>query len=462
VPSDSGSIHRSEFGRGDLRAECPETDDMTLSRRTLVARLSAGAMLGLPGRVSDVGGPPVRRPEGIAPEDVARDERFWAKIANQYRVSADFINLENGYYGITSEPVRQAYRRNADRLNRLNSYLLRTTYKSELERIRGRLAATAGVAADEIAFTRGGTEALQNLIAGYNRLRPGDAVMYADLDYHSCQYAMNWLHDRRGVEVVRITIPEPPTHENVLDTYSRALRDHGRVRLLLLTHLNNRTGLVLPVRQIVAMARARGVDVIVDAAHSWGQLDFRVPDLGADFAGFTLHKWINAPLGTGFLYIRKSRLKDIDLAFADQTYPADDIRSRVHSGTLDVAAFLTVPTALDCHQALGTPVMEARLRYLRDRWVSQVKDIENVGILTPDDPSMHCGISSFRISGRSSPADNEAIVAHLLNAHRIFTVRREGLIGGDCVRITPAQFTMADHVDRFAHAVRDAARRFRA
>lgn len=434
---------------------------MMLSRRTLVTRLGASAMLGVPGRVRDFDRSPARAPAGADPLDVARDERFWAEVAGQYRVSSDFINLENGYYGITSEPVRQAYRRNADRLNRLNSYLLRTTYKAELERIRARLAAIAGVATEEIAFTRGGTEALQNLIAGFNRLVPGDEVMYADLDYHSCQYVMNWLRDRRGVDVVRIVIPEPPTRENVLETYSRALRDHPRVRLLLLSHMNNRTGLVVPVREIVTMARGRGVDVIVDAAHSWGQLDFTVPDLGADFIGFTLHKWINAPLGTGFLYVRKSRLEDIDRAFADQTYPADDIRSRVHSGTLDVATFLTVPTALDCHQTLGTPVMEARLRYLRDRWVSQVKDVGNVEILTPDDPSMHCGMTSFRISGRTSHSDNDAIVTHLLKAHRIFTVRREGLVGGDCVRITPAQFTMADQVDRLAHAIRDAARRFR-
>jgi selenocysteine lyase/cysteine desulfurase len=210
------------------------------------------------------------------------------------------------------------------------------------------------------------------------------------------------------------------------------------------------------------MARARGVDVIVDAAHSWGQLDFTVPDLGADFVGFTLHKWINAPLGTGFLYIRKNRLKDIDAAFGDQTYAADDVRSRVHSGTLDAATFLTVPTALDCHQALGTSAMEARLRYLRDRWVGQVRDIDNIEILTPDDPSMHGGMTSFRISGRTSHADNDAIVSRLLNSHRIFTVRREGPVGGDCVRITPAQFTMAEQIDRPVAGLRDVARRFRA
>jgi isopenicillin-N epimerase len=307
---------------------------MTLSRRQLVAGLGAGFAQGLPRTVHGPVDPsppaPVAAPAGRDPADLVRDERFWETVARQYRVSPDFINLENGYYGITPEPVRRAYLRNADRLHRLNSYLLRTTYKNELERIRGRLAAIGRVATDEIAFTRGGTEALQNLIAGYNRLRPADAVMYADLDYHSCQYVMNWLRDRRGVEIVRIAIPEPPTRQNVLDTYSRALRDHPRVRLLLLTHMNNRTGLVIPVREIVTMARERGVDAIVDAAHSWGQVDFTIPDLDADFAGFTLHIWMNAPLGSGFLYIRRSRLKDIDAAFADQTYPFGDIRSRVH------------------------------------------------------------------------------------------------------------------------------------
>jgi selenocysteine lyase/cysteine desulfurase len=405
---------------------------------------------------------PVTAPAGRSPADLARDEQFWSAVAAQYPVTPDLVNLENGYYGIVSEPVRDAYRRNADLLNQQNSYLLRTTYKPELERIRQQLAATAGVAADEIAFTRGGTEALQNLIGGYNRLRLGDEVMYADLDYHSCQWAMNWLQARRGVGLVQIAIPEPATRQNVLDTYSRALRAHPRVRLLLVTHLNNRTGLVIPVREIVAMARDAGVDAIVDAAHSWGQLDFTIPDLDADFVGLTLHKWINVPLGAGFLYIRKTRLNDIDRAFADENNPPDDIRSRVSSGTLDAATFLTVPAALDCHQALGTPVMEARLRYLRDHWVSQARNVGNIEILTPDDPAMYCGMTSFRIAGRTSQADNDAIAADLLSRHRIFTVSRGGVARGACVRVTAAQFTTLDQVDQLARALPDLARRFRA
>ncbi|WP_280198938.1 aminotransferase class V-fold PLP-dependent enzyme [Nocardia cyriacigeorgica] len=403
---------------------------------------------------------PVAAPAGIAPEELARDEQFWARVAGQFPKTPDIVNLENGYYGIMSTPVRQAYLTNMDRLNESNSYLLRTTYKPELEDIRRQLADTVGAKVDEIALTRGGTEALQSLITGYNKLRPGDAVMYADLDYHSCQYAVDSLRDRRGVEVVEITIPEPATHRVVLDTYARALSEHRRVKLLLLSHMNNRTGLVVPVREIVAMAAQRGVDVIVDAAHSWGQLDFSIADLGADFVGFSLHKWINAPLGTGFLYIRNERLGDTDIAFGDRTYPPDDIRARVHSGTLDSAAFLTINTALECHTALGAAAKQARLQYLRDYWVRRVRHLGNLEILTPDDPTMHGAITSFRIRGRTSQADNEAIVAHLLDEHGIFTVRRGGVARGDCVRVTPAQFTSADHVDRLAAALPEVADRF--
>ncbi|WP_327104290.1 aminotransferase class V-fold PLP-dependent enzyme [Nonomuraea glycinis] len=430
---------------------------MTLSRRRIVTGLGAMAAGALARPVTPEPSKPPEAltvPQGRTPEALARDERFWATVARQFQVSPDFVNLENGYYGIMPEPVRQAYHRNVDHLNERSSHLLRTTYKPRADEVRDRIAALLGVSGKEIALTRGGTEALQNLIAGYGRLRPGDAVMYADLDYHSGQYAMNWLPARRGVTVERIVIPEPATRQAVLDTYERALSRAPKVRLLLLSHMNNRTGLVTPVRQIVAMARAHGVDVIVDAAHSWGQLDFTLPDLDADFAVFSLHKWMGLPLGSGFLYIREQRLADIDLLYADETYPASDIRSRVHSGTMNVAPFLTADAALDFHETLGAKVKQARLRYLRDRWVRQAHAL-GVQILTPDEPGMYGGITAFRLPGRSSKADNLAIAEALMDRHRIFTVARSGMSGGDAVRVTPALFTSADEVDRLAAALRD-------
>ncbi|GGK94466.1 isopenicillin-N epimerase [Sphaerisporangium melleum] len=434
---------------------------MTWSRREVVAGL--GALAVAPAASS---GRPLADllpavPAGVTPERLAGDEEFWAGVAALFRVSPAFVNLENGYYGVMPEPVRQAYHRNVDLLNERNSHLLRTAYKARADRIRQRVARVVGASAAEIALTRGGTEALQNLIAGYNRLRPGDAVMYADLDYHSGQYAMNWLAGRRGVRVERIVIPEPATRQAVLDTYERALGERPGVRLLLLSHLNNRTGLVAPVREICVMARHRGVDVIVDAAHSFGQLEFTVDDLDADFAVFSLHKWMGAPLGSGFLYIRAHRLADIAPVFADETYPAGDIRSRVHSGTMDVAPILTVGTALDFHEALGGANKQARLRYLRDRWVHRVRDVPGMQILTPDEPGMYGAITAFRLAGRTRTEENVAITDHLMNRHRIFTVQRGGVTAGDCVRVTPALFTTAEHLDRLAAALRTLPRALR-
>ncbi|MEO3799823.1 aminotransferase class V-fold PLP-dependent enzyme [Nonomuraea sp. B1E8] len=425
---------------------------MTLSRRRMVAgfgALAAGAAI----RPAAAGALTV--PQGVSPELLARDERFWGTVARQFQVSPDFVNLENGYYGIMPDAVRRAYHRNVDHLNERSSHLLRTEYKPRADEVRERIAALLGVTGNEIALTRGGTEALQNLIAGYNRLRPGDAIMYADLDYHSAQYVMNWLPARRGVHVERIVIPEPATRQTVLDTYERALHRRPKVRLLLLSHMNNRTGLVTPVREIVAMARRRGVDVIVDAAHSWGQLDFTLTDLDADFAAFSLHKWMGVPLGAGFLYIRDGRLADIDLLYNDETYPASDVRSRVHSGTMNVAPHLTVDTALDFHETLGAKVKQARLRFLRDRWVRQARELGSVQILTPDEPGMYGAITAFRLHGRTSKVDNVAIADDLMTRHRIFTVARSGMSGGDAVRVTPALFTSAGDVDRLAAALND-------
>ncbi|WP_338596798.1 aminotransferase class V-fold PLP-dependent enzyme [Saccharopolyspora sp. SCSIO 74807] len=434
---------------------------MHLSRRSLAVGIGTLASTSVVGSArADTRAP--RFPGGSAPDDVARDESYWRRVARQYRVSGDFLNLENGYYGIMSDPVRRTYHDNVDRLNELNSYLLRTTYKPDADKIRARIAAMLGARDEEIALTQSGTEALQNLISGYNDLRAGDTVMYADLDYPDMQDAMDWLKQRRGVEVATFALPEPPTRQAVLDAYDAALRKNPKTKLLLLSHVNNRTGLATPVREIVSMARAHGVDVIVDAAHSWGQLDFRVEDLGADFVGFSLHKWIGAPLGTGFLYIRKERLGSIDVLFEDESNPADDIKSRVVSGTRDVASMLSVPAALDYHDDLGgAAVKQARLQYLRDCWVEAAADLSNVEVLTPADAKMHGGITSFRITGRTSTEDNEKIAKYLFDRYQIFVVDKDGPARGGCVRVTPGLYTLREHVDRFGAALRDVAEAFR-
>lgn len=436
---------------------------MNLNRRQAIAGLAlAAGGCALADSPSDGDDLLLAAPPGSDPERLARDEEFWGRVARQFRVSPDFTNLENGYYGIMPDPVFREYERQSRRLNETNSHLLRGTYKqTEYDQVRARVAGVAGVAPQEIALTRCGTEALQNLIAGYNRLRPGDAVMYCSLDYHSAIYAMNWLKDRRGVDVITFKLPEPHTRQAILDEYARQLRSHPRVRLLLLTHMNNRTGLVIPIPELVALARRHGVEVIVDAGHSFGQLDFRLPDLGVDFIACCLHKWTHAPLGAGFLYIRAGRLPDIDPCYRDESFPPDNIRSRVHSGTMDIAPLLTLPVALDLHEAIGVANKQARLRYLRDRWVHQVRHLGNIEILTPEDPALYGAITAFRIKGRTTKDDNEAIARYLMDTHRIFTVPKGGTATGDCIRVTPALFTSTDQVDRLAEALPDVARKFR-
>jgi isopenicillin-N epimerase len=391
---------------------------------------------------------------GAAPAvGAAEDEAYWREIASHYDVTRDVIQLENGNWGMMPRPVLEAYKEHLERVNRDTSYYSRRQFGADAMKVRDALAAELAVQPDEIAFTRNATEALRALILGYNRLQPGDAVLYADLDYDSMQDCMESLRARRGVSVIRIALPEPATRQGLIDAYAAAFADNPRLKLVLLTHLSHRTGLVIPVREIAAMARARGIDVIVDAAHSWGQLDMTLADLECDFIGINCHKWLGAPLGVGALYIRRSALARIDRDPAEPAGGRETTMARVHTGTSDFAAILSVPKAIDFQAAIGRKRRATRLRYLRDRWVRAARPLRTLEILTPDDPDLCGGITSFRVSGVTTVKENAAIAARLLESHRIFTVHRDGPAKGACIRVTPALFTREADVDALARAV---------
>jgi selenocysteine lyase/cysteine desulfurase len=264
---------------------------------------------------------------------------------------------------------------------------------------------------------------------------------------------MESLAARRGVRVIKIALPEPATRQSLIDAYRTAFDANPRIRMVLLTHLSHRTGLVLPISDIATLARARGIDSIVDAAHSVGQLDFQLPDLKSDFVGMNLHKWIGAPLGCGAIYVRRERLAAIDPDPAENP-KSNDILTKVHTGTPDYAAHLTVPAALAFQASIGAGRREARLRALRDRWVHQVKDLPQVQIFTPEEPGMYGAITAFRLRGRASHEDNVALAKTLLEKHRIFTVHRDGLGSGSCVRVTPALASRMSDCDALAAAIR--------
>jgi len=415
-----------------------------LGRREVLG--AAAAFAGLAGGLSPAFAVP-------GPND-ADNEDAWAKIAAEYDVPEGVIQLENGNFGVMARSVRQTYADQIHRVNRDGSYYSRRLYGADYAAVRIRVAAALGVLPEEIIFTRGATEALQVLIGSYSGLKAGDGVLLADLDYDAMQTAMRWLKTRRGAEVFEINIPEPADYQGLIDTYVRALEANPRIRLMLLTHVSHRTGLVMPVREITAEARRRGVDVILDSAHAWGQLDFRLPELGADFVGLNLHKWIGAPLGVGLMYVRQTRLTAIEPFMGEPDQDEPTIEARVHTGTVNMAAILTVPAALDVHERIGAPAKQARLRYLRSRWAENLRDYRGIDILTPPDMRLYAGITSFRRTGQTSLEENAHIADTLLTRYGIFTVARGGVAAGACVRITPALFTQARDMDRLSEALR--------
>ena len=393
-------------------------------------------------------------PTHAAAMDTARDETFWQKIAATYEVEPGPINLEYGYFGRMTQKVMEEYQHNIAYINRSNSVYVRRRFdEHDSVLIRNQLAGLVQVAPQEVALTRCASESLQSLIRNYNRLQPGDQVLLSDLDYMSVQTTMRWLAKTRGVEVIEITHTHPATHDGLVQSYRDALKRHPRLKLMLLTHVTHRTGLVMPVQAITTLAREHGVDVVLDGAHALGQLDFKLDELGVAFAGYNLQKWIGAPLSSGFIYIAKERLGDIDPDMGDGRYPDDDIRSRAPYGTPNIPALMTLPRIFEEHLAMGgSAVKGARLKYLRDLWVKPARELEGIEVLTPDDPRLYCGITSFRFTRHQ---DQQQMVERMLEQYNLFTVARAGSACGPCIRITPGFTTPATDMERLVTALRD-------
>ncbi len=357
-----------------------------------------------------------------------------------------------------SRPVMEEYWNQTQFVNRVNVPFVRGVLPSpalpaELLKVRAAVAGLIGAEIEEIALSRCGTESLQDLITGYRRLLPGDVVVYSDLDYDSMQNAMLFLKERRGVEVATFSIPEPATTANILAAYEDVLKKTPRAKLMLVTHLCHRTGLVMPVKEIVALAQQHGVAVILDTAQAVGQMPVKVNDLGVDFAGFSLHKWVGAPLGTGAVYIRKTKLTDIEICLGNREDPATEVASRVYPGTYNFAATLTVPRAVAFHNELTVERKQARLKFLRDYWVTRVRDIEGLQILTPDEQGRYGATTSFRLKGMHSFEAAKKVQMVLVNKHQILTVARTGITSGAAIRVTPALYNTTAELDQFVGAM---------
>lgn len=385
-----------------------------------------------------------------APTIAPNDESYWREIQACFTPSPDFINLENGFFSIPVRTVQDALERYNRQINSEGAFFMRTQYPQRLAAVVEKLAAVAGVGADELIIVRNPTEGMNILLQGYSFV-PGDEVVYGDQDYNSVNDALLMLEQRGRFRLVQVKVPfHPESDEQIVALYERAITP--RTRMIVLTHMLHKTGQLLPVAKIAAMAQARGVDVIVDAAHSYAQVDFKLPELGSPFVAGHLHKWMGAPMGVGLLYVRRDRIADIAPLMGDVSFAADDIRKLRHFGTTPAGIELAVADAIDFHERVGGANKEARLRWLKECWTSRVRELSRLQLMTPGG-ERSCAIAAFRIDGMPS----SDVAKMLMQEHRIFTVALE-VAGVDVVRVTPHLHNTTEQLDRFVAALTTLAR----
>jgi selenocysteine lyase/cysteine desulfurase len=376
----------------------------------------------------------------------------------QFDVAPGVINLENAYWGLMPKRTAAIYAQKSLYVNKYNSIWGRGVLPgdssgADFRAARVALAGMMKCDVEEVAVTRSGSEGLQALIVNYRNIKAGDAMICCDLDYDSTLDAVKYPGDHRGVQIVKFDMPEPASEANILQAYEDALKSTPNAKLMLVTHVSHRTGLITPVKKIVAMARTHGVDCIVDIAHSVACVDFTLPDLDCDFAAWSVHKWTMTPVGLGGMYIRKSRIDDIDVSYDSHSLPTKDVTSRVPSGVSNFGAILTIPAAVEFYYATGAAAREKHLRMLRDRWVHAVKDLPNVEICVPDDPARSCAITSFRLKGMKTVPDAIKVQKRLFDKYRINTVFRAGVAKGAVVRVAPGLYNTVADMDALATAL---------
>jgi selenocysteine lyase/cysteine desulfurase len=382
------------------------------------------------------------------PNEIAQNEDFWTEIRKAYRIKPDYINLENGYYCFAPQETLEAFVGNVREINYQGSYYMRTRQFDDKAEVRSKLAALAGCSTEEIIITRNTTESLDTVIAGYN-WKTGDEAIMAQQDYGSMLDMFKLQARRYGMVNKIISIPNhPKSDEEIVELYAQAITP--KTRLLMVCHLINITGQILPIKKICDMAHAKGVDVMVDGAHAFAHLDFKISDLGCDYYGSSLHKWLSVPLGAGILYVKKDKISQLWQLFGDMGYRDDDIRKLNHTGTHPVHTDLTISNAIDFHQKIGIQRKEARLRFLQEYWTKKVRSLPNIIVNTPADSQRACGIANVGIKG-IKPAD---LAKTLLEKYKIWTVAIDYANVQGC-RITPNIYTSTSELDTFVAALKD-------
>ena len=391
----------------------------------------------------------VKEFEHFKPEELAADEKFWEGIRKGFRLKPDYINLENGYYCFLPEETLEKFIAHVREINFQGSYYMRIKKFDDNKAMAAKLAVLAGCSAEELVITRNTSESL-DLVIGGTHWQAGDEAVMAEQDYGAMLDMFKLVAKRHGVINKIISVPNhPASDEEIVNLYANAITP--KTKLLMVCHMINITGQILPIRKICDMAHSKGVKVLVDGAHAFAHINFSIPDLHCDYYGSSLHKWLSVPLGLGILYVKKENIAGIwPLLGESEDIPVNDIRSLNHIGTPPVHTYLAVENAIDYYLKIGRERKEERLRYLQLYWSSKVRNMPGVVVNTPEQAARSCGIANVGIKDMK-PAE---LAATLLKKYKIYTVAIDYANVHGC-RITPNIYTTPKELDQFVIALKE-------
>jgi len=388
----------------------------------------------------------IKNIEHLSPLEAAEDEDFWFTIRQSYTVSSNIINLNNG--GVSPQPVvtQDALDRYVRLANQGPAYYMWQTIGMERENVRKQLAELGGVNPEEVAINRNSSEALETVILGMN-LKEGDEVLTTNQDYPNMISALHQRELRDKIKVVKISVPVPCEDPSiVVDRFRKAITPNTKV--ILICHVINLTGQIMPVKEVADMAHEKNIEVICDGAHSFAHLDYKIPDLHCDYFGTSLHKWLCAPFGSGMLWMKKEKIKNIWPLLAHPEPQSEDIRKFENLGTRSFPIEASIGVSINFHNGIGIKRKEERLRYLKNYWAEKVVKFPKVKLNTSLKREYSCAIGNFIIEGM----EPKEIVDKLFLDYKIYATQiiHDEFKG---VRVTPNVYTSLNELDFFVGAV---------
>ena len=375
------------------------------------------------------------------------DEAFWRRIRTDYALKPEYINLENGYYNFVPQPTLNKFIEHVKQVNYEGSYYMRTVQWDNKSKIASRLAKMVGATPEELIITRNTTESLDMIIGGFP-WEQGDEAIFAEQDYGAMQDHFDLVAKRFGVVNKIVSVPNhPKDDEEIVRLYENQIT--SRTKLIMVCHMINITGHILPIRKICDMAHRHGVEVMVDGAHCVGHIDVNIAELRCDYYGSSLHKWLATPLGTGLLFVSKDKISKIWPLLADYIKEGDKIQRLNHTGTHAVHTDLAIDDAMDYLEMIGIQRKESRMRYIQRYWSDKLRNLKNIVINTPIEVSRSCGIANVGIT-HMKPQD---LAKALFDKYKIFTVAIDHPTVKGC-RITPNVYTTTEELDHFVKAMK--------